>query len=1074
MGQKLKIIAAPSFTPEVGVAGSLTPITFDGVMNQDLIVLSESCTNPQSVKTGNYTLGKTQIVTTGNSSIMNTSYAMSSNRTYLLRVCFATSESGGDTPDDFIELAQVFTQIKPITFTPRRTVSGATQQFVVTGSGINDTIAWQSLNTESCNEATFENAAYAATVAYPLTTSAAQPALHRHAGAGSWNLCYRLNGGLWTWVRDYTLTVIPVPSFSPLVGIAGTLTPLTFSGTMLDDLVSITSTLLCNSTWNMTNSAHSLASTNLLDDRINTLVSMTQVGMLTVCFATKESRGNSADDFITLPIQFRQRSFPLIEPVTWQAGVGTMRTVSGAAQEFNFSGVLSGDATLFIHAANNMVEASQAQIYSADTQPPHAATLCQNTTANSATNLYTATYQLPSSSSMIALHTSTDSGIWVICFKAVGSMWTHLPDIYIEIVARPTFAPSSGISGSVTLVTFSGANDGDYIVMNPTGCSDPHLVTNTGFALARTQIATSSVSTLNEMHNATELYICLATLESEGDSPGDYAALDTNFTNRQPITFSPMRIVTGHKQQVLVQGARPDDAIFWIHVGSSLGSTNCSANASGLESGTQTNTSHLSATSQQLTLYSKLDPGTWGVCYKNAGGVWTMIFNLHMTVIELPTFSPLIGIAGSETPITFTGVQDGDYIVLTDTDCLTASSSVLGSTSSGVLQANTSTVKTSIQMTGGGQLRVCYATTESDGNTPDDYVALNAAFNAILPADFSPNRTSETSAQEIVVTGGLRSDMVAWVLGSTCQATAGNQSQTKTSTYLMIAPQTNLTLPVNLLPGSWQLCYKLGSEGRASNGLWTSVTNLVLTIVPLPSFSPHVGIAGSITPITIDGSMDGDVIVILPNDCSNAHLISDTNMTLSRTVIVNEQIQTTILMTSVIDLKLCFATAEASGDTNDDYAELPGSLSQLPAVGFWPTRSVAGAAQEFNLTAAIGLGDMVSWTQASDCTSTSGAATPSKSKEYTVTNASGPIILHTTAAAGTWIFCHKPNGGLWTIVHDAKLVLIAAPSFTPRMASGGSISPITFCDVKQGPDIYGVNALMQCLCSVVFVLLSSA
>jgi len=202
-------------------------------------------------------------------------------------------------------------------------------------------------------------------------------------------------------------------------------------------------------------------------------------------------------------------------------------------------------------------------------------------------------------------------------------------------------------------------------------------------------------------------------------------------------------------------------------------------------------------------------------------------------------------------------------------------------------------------MTAAAELRVCFATKESMGNSPDDYVDLNIAFNAIAPASFSPNRTSETSAQQISVTGGSSSDEVAWVHGSDCLTTAGRQSSTKTIEYVMTANQTIFTLPTDLLPGAWQLCYRLGSDGRAGQGLWTSVTGLGLTIIPLPTYSPHVGVAGSITPITINGSLDRDVIVIQPNDCSNAHLTTDTNATLGKTPIASDIISTSHLMTEI-------------------------------------------------------------------------------------------------------------------------------------------------------------------------------
>ena len=89
---------------------------------------------------------------------------------------------------------------------------------------------------------------------------------------------------------------------------------------------------------------------------------------------------------------------------------------------------------------------------------------------------------------------------------------------------------------------------------------------------------------------------------------------------------------------------------------------------------------------------------------------------------------------------------------------------------------------------------------------------------------------------------------------------------------------------INWLNGTWRVCYK-----QAGGGLWTLVgqtvpynlgttvgpgsymTPLYFTVISFPSFSPLVGVAGSVTPITFSGSVDGDYIVLQTGDCNNAH-----------------------------------------------------------------------------------------------------------------------------------------------------------------------------------------------------------
>ena len=57
-------------------------------------------------------------------------------------VCVATQESGGDSTDDYVQLANTFTQAAAADYTPKRVVAGTPQVLAVTGGGNGFQITW--------------------------------------------------------------------------------------------------------------------------------------------------------------------------------------------------------------------------------------------------------------------------------------------------------------------------------------------------------------------------------------------------------------------------------------------------------------------------------------------------------------------------------------------------------------------------------------------------------------------------------------------------------------------------------------------------------------------------------------------------------------------------------------------------------------------------------------------------------------------------------------------------------------------------------------------------------------------
>merc|ERR1712086_408737 len=100
----------------------------------------------------------------------------------------------------------------------------------------------------------------------------------------------------------------------------------------------------------------------------------------------------------------------------------------------------------------------------------------------------------------------------------------------------------------------------------------------------------------------------------------------------------------------------------------------------------------------------------------------------HLVGCQNLLFRPPIGVAGMPTPIRFFSGVNGDFVVLQPHNCTDAQAVVTSSNSLARSVVTDYRVLTEASMTASGDLRVCYATFESDGDSSDDYVALQANF----------------------------------------------------------------------------------------------------------------------------------------------------------------------------------------------------------------------------------------------------------------------------------------------------------------------------------------------------------
>jgi hypothetical protein len=249
-------------------------------------------------------------------------------------------------------------------------------------------------------------------------------------------------------------------------------------------------------------------------------------------------------------------------------------------------------------------------------------------------------------------------------------------------------------------------------------------------------------------------------------------------------------------------------------------------------------------------------------------------------------------------------------------------------------------------------LKICFATQQavvSGGNSADDYVALDVDFTQRAPLDFFPKRTVFGAGQGLLVLGTTSGDQVAWTQSSDCSATGGAATSTKTSEYLIHGLSGTTYLHQAAGAGLYTFCHKPAGDGR-----WTLVAGLKLTIIPKPTFIPGVGIAGSSTPVTFSGIVEGDKVAMQSSACSAANSTVTGAGTLAPQVINNvSRVYTSTAMTSTGTLRLCYATKESGGDTADDYVMLDATITQRPRPDFTPKRTGMGAAQKLNVSGAI-------------------------------------------------------------------------------------------------------------------------
>ena len=387
---------------------------------------------------------------------------------------------------------------------------------------------------------------------HSVTGGSQQMQLHKGTDPGIYKLCYKPSVGIWTHVTYQNLTVVARPVYLPVMGMSGTVTVITFMGSMHtplgpdyslhtatdgDFVVMTAHGTSCDDAHTITAGTAALPRTNVSDLQVSTTMSMTATTQLHLCYALQLSGGDSADDYATLDHAFSQLDF---DP---------KRIISGAPQ------LITVDGGGGIEAGNQILWALGG---------------CPTVATINGTGLQTDVFTLTSSFQTVQMHPNLDAGEWILCHSSPSSSdynidhgyitgtnggystgWTAVPDSNLTVMEKPLYDPIFGFAGVPTeLQLDENAQDGDLIVMQYGGCHEAHLAVTDGTHLGRTVLVNRSVSTLDVMDVPLVYTLCYATIESNGDQSEDFSPLEVTYT---AFGFEPTRTVYSAAQVFSLQ-----------------------------------------------------------------------------------------------------------------------------------------------------------------------------------------------------------------------------------------------------------------------------------------------------------------------------------------------------------------------------------------------------------------------------------------------------------------------------------------------------------------------------------------
>jgi len=225
------------------------------------------------------------------------------------KVCYATRESLGDGDGDFVELPGGFLQSR-MWFGESSSAGSVSYRFPHGSGPSNVSLAGALeaggevyLQKGSCEANHVVGAARTPTAAVAGATAGhASVRIDATLATGSYHVCYRGNlSAPFTPLAGMSLQVVPLPGYSPTNGKAGQSTTVTLPGAAVGDLVVLQQAGSCAGAANATAGRHSMGKASLgAGLSFTTGVGMLGDGSLKLCYATRESQGDTDSDYIAL------------------------------------------------------------------------------------------------------------------------------------------------------------------------------------------------------------------------------------------------------------------------------------------------------------------------------------------------------------------------------------------------------------------------------------------------------------------------------------------------------------------------------------------------------------------------------------------------------------------------------------------------------------------------------------------------------------------------------------------------------------------------------------------------------
>jgi len=703
-----------------------------------------------------------------------------------------------------------------------------------------------------------------------------------------------------------------------------------------------------------------------------TSVATTVASTMTVCYASAESGGDSADDYAKLVTPFIFRPGPQYHP---------KRIIQGSAPVPRFpaiTGSRTNDRVVWVRP-----------------EYPGGCQITVDIDGRASSSTYSETYSITSNAdptALAAFNSDLTAGVYYMCYKTLSGEYTQVHDGNLTVLSNPVMFPTVGVAASPTPIKLTGSlvglpSNGDFIhLTQKTDCSDAHTDTVTSTTnLGKTAMSTfqgaasehfdasyggyvdrlgfnmpTSMSEPSLIGNILLFKVCYAPSDTQGDEAGDWNQI-SSFTMRSTVSYSPTRIVYGTYQRFVIFGAGLGDMIVWAYPTclKAIQSTDATRETPQTD---MTSNAHITGSPHTYTLVKHLYSGAGGslfqACYKPGNGTWTRLYGKDLTSIQRPKFHPEMGLASVVTPITLSSstITTGDIVVIsTHSGCVGASTQ--NTTTPTMLRkthiyidshTGSPMVLTHVNMTQGGtgvspqELYICVATSESVGEDDYDYTptsySLSSSYKFLhfTPPTVSPLRAAAHSIQQISLTGTPRdNDKVLYTQDANCtNAATGVESLIRTARHSLGGAGNNAFSLNNQTAGTYTLCYML------NGGIWQKVPAGELTLVS-PRYSIDVMLTHTPTKLILtNGATAGDFIVQQNTPCNSgvkAHAVTDGPFSAGKRAAVSSlsgvvSVSTGGSLTTMtahenppgtpLMMYTCYASKESMGDTEDDYIDL--------------------------------------------------------------------------------------------------------------------------------------------------------